>query len=89
VIVRIAIDRRNGAYLFRRDLRESPSHGGFAIGGWRLWHREDVRQCVGDVACRIGGHWLTTTAYFVPVVAVLVWLIVTQARERRHRGEDR
>jgi hypothetical protein len=29
------------------------------------------------------GHWLTTAAYFVPVLVFLVWLIVTQVRERR------
>ena len=32
------------------------------------------------------GHWLTTIAYFLPVVAFLVWLAVTQIRERRSRG---
>ena len=29
------------------------------------------------------GHWLTTVAYFLPVVAFLAWLLVTQIRERR------
>jgi hypothetical protein len=29
------------------------------------------------------GHWLTNIAYFMPVVAFLVWLLVTQIRERR------
>jgi hypothetical protein len=29
------------------------------------------------------GHWLTTIAYFVPVVAFLAWLIVTQVNQRR------
>jgi hypothetical protein len=33
------------------------------------------------------GHYLTTIAYFLPVVAFLVWLAVTQIRERR-RGRD-
>ncbi len=33
------------------------------------------------------GHWLTGVAYFVPVIAFVVWLIVTQVRERR-RGEQ-
>ena len=32
------------------------------------------------------GHWLTTIAYFVPVVAFLVWLLVTQIKERRSRS---
>jgi hypothetical protein len=31
------------------------------------------------------GHYLTTIAYFLPVVAFLVWLLVTQIRERRSR----
>ena len=30
------------------------------------------------------GHWLTTVAYFLPVVAFLGWLAVTQIRERRN-----
>ena len=29
------------------------------------------------------GHWITGIAYFVPVVAFLVWLGITQIRERR------
>ena len=29
------------------------------------------------------GHWLMTIAYFLPVVAFLVWLAITQIRERR------
>jgi hypothetical protein len=34
------------------------------------------------------GHWLTSVAYFLPVVAFLVWLAVTQIRERhRQDGE--
>ena len=32
------------------------------------------------------GHTLTTIAYFVPVVAFLVWLAVVQIRERRGRS---
>jgi hypothetical protein len=31
-------------------------------------------------------HTLTTIAYFLPVVAFLVWLVVTQVRERRGRS---
>jgi hypothetical protein len=31
------------------------------------------------------GHYLTTIAYFLPVVAFLIWLLVTQIRERRSR----
>jgi hypothetical protein len=30
-------------------------------------------------------HTLTTIAYFLPVVAFIVWLLVTQIRERRLR----
>ena len=33
------------------------------------------------------GHWLTSVAYFVPVVAFLVWLVVTQIKDRRGRSE--
>jgi hypothetical protein len=33
------------------------------------------------------GHYLVTIAYFLPVVAFLVWLAVTQIRERR-RSRD-
>jgi hypothetical protein len=29
------------------------------------------------------GHWLTSIAYFVPVLGFIGWLIVTQWRERR------
>ena len=32
------------------------------------------------------GHWLIPLAYFLPVVVFLVWLVVTQLRERRNRG---
>ena len=31
------------------------------------------------------GHYLTTIAYFLPVVAFLVWLLINQIRERRGR----
>jgi hypothetical protein len=33
------------------------------------------------------GHYLVTIAYFLPVLAFLAWLVVTQIRERR-RGRD-
>jgi hypothetical protein len=32
------------------------------------------------------GHTLTTIAYFLPVVAFLGWLVVTQIRDRRNRS---
>jgi hypothetical protein len=32
------------------------------------------------------GHWLVTVAYFLPVIAFLAWLVVTQVRDRR-RGD--
>jgi hypothetical protein len=35
------------------------------------------------------GHYLVTIAYFLPVVAFLAWLAVTQIRERRGRGAKR
>jgi uncharacterized membrane protein YtjA (UPF0391 family) len=31
-------------------------------------------------------HWITTIAYFLPVVAFLVWLAFTQWRERRGKS---
>ena len=31
----------------------------------------------------LAGHWITAVAYFLPVVAFLVWLGITQIRERR------
>jgi hypothetical protein len=31
-------------------------------------------------------HTLTTIAYFVPVVAFLAWLLITQVKERRSRS---
>jgi hypothetical protein len=31
------------------------------------------------------GHYLTTIAYFLPVLGFLGWLAVTQIRERRSR----
>ena len=30
------------------------------------------------------GHWIVDAAYFVPVVAFLAWLVVTQIKDRRH-----
>ncbi len=40
----------------------------------------------GVLSIAHAGHWLTTIAYFVPVVAFLVWLLVTQIRDRRTRS---
>jgi hypothetical protein len=37
----------------------------------------------GAVYFAHAGHWLTGIAYFVPVIAFLIWLGVTQIRERR------
>jgi hypothetical protein len=34
------------------------------------------------------GHTLTTIAYFLPVVAFLVWLLVVQIKERRGRSRS-
>jgi hypothetical protein len=33
------------------------------------------------------GHWITTIAYFLPVVAFLAWLAITQIRERRRNDK--
>ena len=35
------------------------------------------------------GHWFEALAYFVPVVAFLAWLGITQLRERRRSGDSR
>ena len=32
------------------------------------------------------GHWLTSVAYFVPVVGFLIWLAYTQIKMRREGG---
>jgi hypothetical protein len=32
------------------------------------------------------GHWLVSIAYFLPVVAFLVWLGITQYRDRRGKN---
>ena len=34
------------------------------------------------------GHWLTTIAYFLPVVGFIGWLVVVQIKERRGRGRS-
>ena len=34
------------------------------------------------------GHWLTTIAYFLPVVGFIGWLLVVQIKERRGRGRS-
>lgn len=31
------------------------------------------------------GHWLTSIAYFLPVIFFVAWLGITQLRERRSR----
>jgi len=33
------------------------------------------------------GHTLTTIAYFLPVVAFLIWLIGVQIKDRRGRSD--
>ena len=42
---------------------------------------------IGVTLIAHAGHWLTTIAYFGPVVGFLVWLIVTQLRDRK-RGRS-
>jgi hypothetical protein len=34
------------------------------------------------------GHWLVNIAYFLPVIAFLAWLVVTQIKERRRGRSD-
>jgi hypothetical protein len=34
------------------------------------------------------GHWLVSAAYFVPVLGFLIWLGITQIRDRRSNRED-
>ena len=34
------------------------------------------------------GHWLTTIAYFLPVVGFIGWLLVVQIKERRSKGRS-
>lgn len=33
------------------------------------------------------GHWLVQVVYFVPVIGFVVWLVITQIKDRR-RGPD-
>ena len=33
------------------------------------------------------GHWLISAAYFVPVLGFLIWLGITQIRDRRSDGD--
>ena len=64
---------------------------------WSEWRAATRRASAGTGPSRpanIGavtliahaGHWLTTIAYFVPVVVFLGWLVVTQVRDRRSRS---
>lgn len=34
------------------------------------------------------GHWLTTIAYFMPVLGFIGWLLVVQIKERRGKGRS-
>jgi hypothetical protein len=49
-------------------------------GNWLSCHHEGVPPIAH------AGHLITTIAYFLPVVAFLVWLVVTQIRDRRRRS---
>jgi hypothetical protein len=40
----------------------------------------------GVILIAHAGHWLTSIAYFVPVIVFLGWLIITQVRDRRSRS---
>jgi len=33
------------------------------------------------------GHWLISAAYFVPVLGFLIWLGITQIRDRRENKD--
>jgi hypothetical protein len=33
------------------------------------------------------GHWLVSAAYFVPVLGFLIWLGITQVRDRRENKD--
>ena len=33
------------------------------------------------------GHWLVSAAYFVPVLGFLIWLGITQLRDRREDND--
>jgi hypothetical protein len=33
------------------------------------------------------GHWLVSAAYFVPVLGFLIWLGITQMRDRREKKD--
>ena len=33
------------------------------------------------------GHWLVSIAYFIPVIGFMVWLAVTQLREKRKQRQ--
>ena len=57
----------------------------------RLHEPRAVATVVGELMTFLiahAGHWLTSIAYFVPVVAFLVWLGVTQIRERRRGRQE-
>ncbi len=34
------------------------------------------------------GHWLTSVAYFLPVIAFLAWLAVVTIRDRRKQRRE-
>ena len=51
--------------------------------------RKAICEDEGMLVIAHAGHWLTTIAYFVPVVAFLGWLIVTQVRDRRRNTAGR
>lgn len=41
-----------------------------------------------DLFLAHAGHWLVQAVYFLPVVAFLVWLAVTQLKARREGPSD-
>ena len=59
----------------RRDARVHPARHLASVG---------VEHVMLPIAH--AGHWLTGIAYFLPVIAFLVWLGITQVRERRRKS---
>ena len=35
------------------------------------------------------GHWIVQVAYFAPVLAFLVWLVITTLRQRRRERDEK
>jgi len=75
-----------GAKLSEHSRQEVDGGGCETADGKRLLTPGRLRNCPTMYFAH-AGHWLTGIAYFVPVVAFLVWLGVTQIKDRRDRGK--